>query len=251
MKTIFREPKYLSAMDRAQLELVEDVFSSASGSIIDKLDAFTKFISRRTLAKFLVRYEIFQKILEVNGSIIECGVMNGAGIFTYAHLSSIFEPVNHTRRIIGFDTFEGFPSVHEKDTSTGISSHLESGGLAGSSVQELQKAVELFDSNRTLAHIPKIELVKGDITKTAPDYLQNNPHLVVAMLYLDLDLYEPTKAALKTFLPRMPKGAIVVFDELNTQTFPGETLAVDEILGINNVKIERLPLDPYVSYCIL
>jgi hypothetical protein len=251
MTTVFREPKYLSAMDRAQLELIEDVFSAASGTVVDKLDAFTKFVSRRTLAKFLVRYEIFKKIIEVNGSIVECGVMNGAGIFTYAHLSSIFEPVNHTRRIIGFDTFEGFPSVHEKDTSTGISSHLESGGLAGSSVQELQKAVELFDSNRTLAHIPKIELVKGDITKTAPDYLQNNPHLVVAMLYLDLDLYEPTKAALKTFLPRMPKGAIVVFDELNTQTFPGETLAVDEILGINNLKIERLPLDPYVSYCIL
>ncbi|WP_219884744.1 TylF/MycF family methyltransferase [Merismopedia glauca] len=248
---MFREPKYLSAMDRAQLELTEDVFVSASGSIIDKLDAFTKFVSRRTLAKFLVRYEIFKKIIEVNGSIIECGVMNGAGIFTYAHLSSIFEPVNHTRKIVGFDTFEGFPSVHEKDTGTGISSHLESGGLAGSSLEDLQRAVELFDSNRTLAHIPKIELVKGDITKTAPEYLQNNPHLVVALLYLDLDLYEPTKAALKTFLPRMPKGAIVVFDELNTQTFPGETLAVDEVLGISNVKIERLPLDPYVSYCIL
>lgn len=248
---MFREPKYLSAMDRAQLELTEEVFMSSSGSIVDKLDAFTKFVSRRTLAKFLVRYEIFKQIIGVNGSIIECGVMNGAGVFTYAHLSSMFEPVNHTRKVIGFDTFEGFPSVHEKDTATGISSHLESGGLAGSSLEELQRAVELFDSNRTLAHIPKVELVKGDITKTAPDYLQKNPHLVVALLYLDLDLYEPTKAALKTFLPRMPKGAIVVFDELNTHTFPGETLAVDEILGINNVKIERLPLDPYVSYCIL
>jgi hypothetical protein len=238
-------------MDRAQLELTEDVFVSASGSIVDKLDAFTKFVSRRTLAKFLVRYEIFKKIIEVNGSIIECGVMNGAGLFTYAHLSSMFEPVNHTRRVIGFDTFEGFPSVHENDLSTGISSHLESGGLAGSSVEDLERAIALFDSNRTLSHIPKIELVKGDITKTAPEYLANNPHLVVALLYLDLDLYEPTKAALQTFLPRMPKGAIVVFDELNTQTFPGETLAVDEILGIRNVKIERLPLDPYVSYCIL
>jgi Macrocin-O-methyltransferase (TylF) len=248
---MFREPKYQSSKDLAQMDLTEKTFLASSGSAIDKIDAFTKFISRRTLAKFLVRQEIFQKILPVNGSIVECGVLNGAGLFTYAHLSAIFEPVNHTRKVIGFDTFEGFEALSDKDLSTGISSHLTPGGLAGSSVEELQLAIELFDSNRPLSHIPKIELVKGDITKTAPEYLKNNPHLVVSLLYLDLDIYEPTKVAIETFLPRMPKGAIIVFDELNTQSFPGETLAVDEVLGLRNIKIERFPIDPYVSYCVL
>jgi len=49
----------------------------------------------------------------------------------------------------------------------------------------------------------------------------------------------------------MPKGAIVVFDELNAKMFPGETLAVDEVMGINNLKIERFPFDSYVSYVTL
>jgi hypothetical protein len=93
--------------------------------------------------------------------------------------------------------------------------------------------------------------VKGDIIKTAPEYLKNNPHLVVSLLYLDLDIYSPTKVALETFLPRMPKGAIIVFDELNTQSFPGETLAVDEVLGLRNLKIEKFTIDPYNHYCIL
>ena len=248
---MFREPKYQSDKDLAQMDLTEKVFLASSGSTIDKIDAFTKFVSRRTLAKFLVRQEIFHKILTVNGSIIECGVLNGAGLFTYAHLSAIFEPVNHTRKIIGFDTFGGFESINEKDLSTGTSSHLSAGGLAGSSLEELQLAIELFDSNRPLSHIPKIELVKGDIIKTAPEYLKNNPHLVVSLLYMDLDIYSPTKVALETFLPRMPKGAIIVFDELNTQSFPGETLAVDEVLGLRNLKIERFTIDPYISYCVL
>jgi hypothetical protein len=114
-----------------------------------------------------------------------------------------------------------------------------------------QRAVTLYDQNRPIAHIPKVELVKGDLCKTGPAYLKLNPHLVVSMLYLDLDLYEPTKVALETFLPRMPKGAVIVFDELNAKMFPGETLAVDEVLGLRNIRIRRMPFDSYVSYCVI
>jgi len=71
------------------------------------------------------------------------------------------------------------------------------------------------------------------------------------MLYLDVDLYEPTRAALATFLPRMPKGAIVVFDQLNAKIFPGETMAVDEVLGLKNIRIERFPFDSYVSFSVI
>ena len=170
---------------------------------------------------------------------------------TFAKLSSLFEPSNHVRKIIGFDTFEGFPSVSEKDLRRGESSHLAVGGLTGSTLDDVGQAVELFDLNRPLAHIPKVELVKGDLCVTAQEYVTSNPHLVVALLYLDVDLYEPTAAALRAFVPRMPKGAIVVFDELNARMFPGETLAVDEVLGLRNLRIQRFPFDSYVSYCVL
>ena len=76
-------------------------------------------------------------------------------------------------------------------------------------------------------------------------------HLVVSLLYLDLDIYEPTKKALEVFLPRMPKGAIIVFDELNAKIFPGETMAVAEAIGLRNLRIERFPFDSYVSYAVL
>ena len=131
------------------------------------------------------------------------------------------------------------------------SAHLKVKGLAGSAIEDVKSAVALYDMNRPLSHIPKVELVKGDLLETAPKYVADNPHLVVSLLYLDVDLYEPTRAALEAFLPRMPKGAIVVFDQLNARIFPGETQAVDEVLGLRRVRIERFPFDSYVSFAQL
>lgn len=246
---MLREPKNQSKDDLKQFKLSEIVFKEASGEIKDKLDNFPRFSTRQAIAKFLARYEIFKKIINIHGSIVECGVLQGNGLFTFAKLSSILEPVNHTRRIIGFDTFEGFPHIHEMDKA-GSFSDLTIGGLKGSSLEELKQSITHYDLNRPLSHIPKVELVKGDICQSAGEYVKNHPHLIVSLLYLDLDLYEPTKAALEAFLPLIPKGGVIVFDELNAEIFPGETRAVDEILGLKNIKIERFHFDSYISYYI-
>jgi len=248
--TFSREASNQSAADLEQFQMVEKVWDDAAGTVQERLDAFPKFVTRQALGKFMARYEIFKRVLGVNGSIVECGVLYGGGLFTWAKLSSLLEPANHTRKVVGFDTFAGFPSTHDEDAK-GTSSHLLAGGLRGSSAEELRRAVHLYDLNRPIAHIPKIELVEGDLCETAPAYLEKNPHLVVSMLYLDVDLYEPTKAALNVFLPRMPKGALVVFDELNAAAFPGETRAVDEVLGLRSIRVERFAFDSYVSFCVL
>ena len=246
-----REPKNQSPQDIKQFERVNDFFLSDEGSIINKIDAFPKYASRQALAKFLTKYEIFQKILHVNGSIVEAGVLHGGGTLAWAKLSSILEPTNHTRKIIGFDTFAGFPSINDKDKKGTDGSLLKIGELKGSAHKSVTEAVSIYDENRPLNHIPKVELVEGDIINTAPAYIKENPHLVISMLYLDVDLYQPTKVMLETFLPVMPKGAVIVFDELNAKMFPGETVAVDEILGIRNLEIKRFTFDSYVSYAVV
>jgi hypothetical protein len=245
-----REAKNQSPSDLAQFNAVEEAFNNSAGSFSDKIDAFSKFASRQAIAKFLARYHIFNEILHINGSIVECGVLHGGGLLTFAKLSSILEPTNHTRKVVGFDTFSGFPSIHEKDKQ-GNSSHLKVRGLTGSPKSDVEAAVTLYDLNRPLQHIPKVELVEGDLSRTATAYISNNPHLVVALLYLDVDLYEPTKAAIEAFLPRMPKGAVIAFDELNAKMFPGETEAVNEVIGLKNLRIRRFPFDSYVSYAVL
>ena len=125
------------------------------------------------------------------------------------------------------------------------------GALTGLGLDRAEDAARVYDLNRPISPIPKIELIAGDVTQTAQKYVQDNPHLVVALINLDVDLYEPTKALLEAFLPRMPKGAVIVFDQLNAKIFPGETLAVFETIGIRNLRIQRFPFDSYVSFAIL
>lgn len=246
-----RDKKSQSAADSSQFSEIERLFESDSIDLIEKIESFPRYVSRQCMAKMLTKYEIFKKILHVNGSIVECGVLHGAGTLTWAKLSAIFEPSNHTRRVVGFDTFGGFPSVDAKDVETGQFHELKEGGLTGSPRDALMEAVRVFDLNRPISHIPKVELVEGDFMKTADAYLETNPHTVVALLYLDFDLYEPTKKAIEVFLPRMPKGAIIAFDELNAGIFPGETMAVLDTIGLSNLRIERFPFDSYVSYAVI
>jgi len=229
---------------------LKSYFEKSLGTTIDKLSNFSKYVPRQDLAIFLAKYEIFKKILNIQGSIIECGVFLGGGLMTFAQLSSILEPVNHQRRIIGFDTFSGFTSMSKQDAHS-TSKLAKKGGLNTNSFSDLEKSISLYDSNRFLNHIPKIELVKGDISKTMPLFLKKNPHTIVSLLYLDADVYKPTKTALKNIVPRMPKGAVIAFDELNTDLFVGETLAALDTIGINNIRVERFSFEPSISYAVL
>jgi hypothetical protein len=239
-----------SKTDDQYFDAVDELLDKASLTPRLAMENFARFTSIPSLSRFLARYEVFQKIIEVPGVVVDGGVFHGFSLFTWAKLSAILEPTNHTRRIIGFDTFAGFPSVAKEDESS-VSGAMHTGGYHGSAEAEIQAAIDAFDINRPLNHIPKAELVAGDVCQSAPRYLVENPHLVVSLLHLDLDLFEPTKVMLETFVPRMPKGAVIVFDELNSAFFPGETQAVLEYLGINNHPIRKLPFHPWISYLTL
>lgn len=225
-------------------------FSEASGSVLDKLQTFSRFVPRQAIATFLARQELFNLAKNVHGHIVECGVFRGAGLFSWAQLSSIYEPYNHTRRIVGFDSFTGFPSLSQLDGDASDLPYKHVGGLTVNAREEIEKSIQEYDKNRFISQIPRIELVEGDASKTIPAYSENNKHLVVALLYLDFDLYEPTKIAIETLWPRMPKGAILAFDELNQKQWPGETSAVMDTVGIGSLEVRRFDFNPQISYAI-
>ena len=176
----------------------------------------------------------------------------GGGLFSWMHFSAILEPYNHTRRIIGFDTFTGFPEIHEKDLTRGRSEHTKIGAFQTTANirEELEALARIHDANRPIGHIPKIELVAGDACSTIPAYVESNPHLLISLLYLDFDIYAPTKTALESLLPRVVKGGVVAFDELNCAEFAGETTALLEMLSMDGVQLKRFTIDPYISYFI-
>ncbi len=242
--------QYRTDSEKGFMTSLEEDMEQSSFTEVEKAMAFPLYAPRQDMATFLFKYELFKKIVNVHGCVVECGVAYGAGLMSFAQFSAILEPINYTRRIVGFDTFEGFPGVVEEDSKS-KDVHCRKGGMAVDSFGELQRSISRYDKNRSIGHLPKVELVKGDATATIPQYVQDNPHLVVSLLYLDFDIYEPTVAALKHFLPRMPKGAVLAFDELCHPEWPGETIAVLESVGINNLRIKRVPFDTTRSYAVI
>ena len=93
-----------------------------------------------------------------------------------------------------------------------------------------------------------VELVKGDITKTIPEYLIKHPRMKISLLNLDVDLYEPSKVILENLYPRLSKGGVLILDDYNV--FPGETKAVDEFFNDKKIKIQQFKYRKTPAYVI-
>lgn len=228
---------------------IADIFDRCADPVETRLENFPKYVRRQHLKRFLALYEIFKRAMTVKGSIVECGVFRGFGVMSWAKLSAMLEPENLTRRIYGFDTFAGFPSTGEQDDNPVAAPR--QGALAADSYEELQALIAEYDQDRFLGHIDKVHLIKGDVNETIPKFVTAHPHLVVSLLFLDVDLFEPTRTALEQFVPRMPRGAVLAFDELDNPMWPGETLALLETLGIKNLRLQRLEWDPYIAFAVI
>ena len=228
-------------------------FNKSDLSVEKKLENFPNHVHRRDVAMFLNRYEIFKEILPIHGSIIECGVNLGAGLFSWLHFSSILEPYNASRFIIGFDTFSGFKSLDKKKDKHGIYTDKKNFKefAKRQSIKEIQDSIEIQNNTRPLNDLEKVSLVKGDATKTIPEFIKKNPHTVVSLLHLDFDIYKPTKVALENFLPLMTKGSVIALDGTNSPDGPGETLALLESLNLNKVQIKRNSFDSFLCYLII
>jgi hypothetical protein len=196
------------------------------------------------LARFLGLYEIFRRILTVKGSVVECGVFQGASLLAWAKLARILDPSNARRHIYGFDTFTGFPQSESADQAAGR--FATAGGFS-----EVRRLVDSFQHSELPDEPDMIIIIPGDAVQTIPDFVARHPHPVVALLFLDFDLYEPTAVALRHFLPRMPRGAVIAFDELDDPHWPGESQAVLDEIGLHHLRLRRVPFDATVSFAVL
>ncbi len=217
--------------EKLQRELLENLFANTELSQFEMFRNFTVATPRYNIARFLAHYEIFKKIIDVPGVIIDLGVYRGASTFTWAKLCEIFCPTDIRKTVFGFDTFAGFPHIGDEDGPENIFQDVVAGGYYGGNTIEndLELAQEAMNQDRHLRHINRIELIKGDVCSTIPRFVEEKGEgLRIALLNLDLDLYAPTRVALEYFAPKMARGGIIIVDEYAVDTFGGETKAVDE-----------------------
>jgi Macrocin-O-methyltransferase (TylF) len=208
------------------------------------------FLNSKNLSRILFMDHLYRQIVDVQGSILEFGTRWGQNLALFAALRGIYEPFNRHRKIVGFDTFEGFPSLSPKD---GSSDMMKLGELAVTDnyVEYLRRLMEMQELDNPLGHITKFALRKGDATIELGRFLEESPETIVALAYFDFDLYEPTLKCLQAIRPRLVKGSVVGFDELNDPDSPGETIALMEAYGLNNLRLKRFPIASRVSYFVV
>lgn len=216
-------------------------------SICSNLPLFT---SRQVLMRQLFFKELYDHILDVHGVIMEFGCRWGTNLSTMINLRGIYEPYNHNRKILGFDTFSGLVGLTKQD---GDSKLVVEGAYntADNYEEYLNDVLDIIEGHNPISHIKKYELVKGDVRETLPTYLEKNPQTVVALAYLDMDLYEPTKVVLEALKPHLTKGSIIAFDEMNWDLLPGPTIALKETFGLSAYAIKRSTLQPIPGYIVI
>ncbi len=206
------------------------------------------FLTPQTLSRVLFMDFLYRQIVDVQGIVVELGCRWGQNFVLFNALRGIHEPFNRLRKVVAFDTFQGFPSVKPID---GPQMVLGGYGTAPDYKDYLAQLVALQEGESPLSHIKKHDIVVGDVSVTFPKYLDDNPQAIVALAYFDLDLYEPTKNALHAIKGRLTKGSVLGFDELNEPACPGETAAVAEVLGLNTYAIKRFPASARTSYLVV
>ena len=221
--------------EKRQRELLEQLYASTDLTTFELFRNFPAFTPRFNLARFLAHYELFKRIADVPGVIVDLGVFQGCSTFTWAKLCEIFCPTDIRKTVFGFDTFEGFTKINREDGPENPTQDVVPGGyFGGNSVEDdLALAQEAMNADRHLRHKNRIQFVKGDVSHTIPQFVADKGDgLRIALLNLDLDLYEPTSVALEHFVPRMTRGGIIIVDEYAVDTFGGETKAVDEYFEV-------------------
>jgi len=192
-------------------------------------------VSYGWLAHFIYLKEMFDLVKDLKGDVVECGVGYGHSFFKLCCLA-YYE--NKDRKVYGFDSFQGFPDPSEEDIS----------------LRNPQKG------EWNVATVETIKLLLKQDGRIDPQFIDNNVKLVkgffeeslnkfggdsIAILHLDVDLYQSYKVTLEYFWPRVEKGGIVLFDEYKqpdvVKYFPGAPKAIDEFFGslVNQIQYNK------------
>jgi hypothetical protein len=224
-------------IDEAEERLAE-LSAAFPGTGRERLHQSSLFMPPHVLRRISFFNEIYQRILPVPGLVMEFGVWFGRDLAILDGLRTLYEPLNYSRKIMGFDTFTGFPGIEAQDGANEIA---RTGGLdtAAGYDEYLRHVLAEREQMAPYQHLRKFEVLKGDASETLAAYLSANPQTIVAFAYFDMDLYEPTKRCLELLKPHLTRGSILGFDELNCAEFPGETVAVREVLGLDRIALRR------------
>ena len=212
---------------------------------IDKWDFENSFYltcENNRISDFIAHLELYKMILKLPGDVLEFGVFKGTSFIQFLSFREYYENFE-SRSIIGFDAFGKFPSDQLKKIDSDQSFSIQHDEDAGYGIS--QSDLDMFLKKKNFSNY---SLIGGDILKTLPDYLKNNPEKKISLIHIDVDVYEPTKYILENTWDKIVEGGVLILDDYGT--VEGETKAVDDFLHDKNILIQKLPYKYKPSFII-
>lgn len=239
-----------SDVEKSARSKMRNLFENCPIPADQRLSNLGLFLESKQLSRLLFMDFLYRQVIDVQGVVMEFGTHWGQNTALFTALRGIYDPFNRHRKVVGFDTFQGFPSLAPQD---GTSDLMQIGRLKTTEgyPDYLRELLQTHQDLNPLAHLSKNEICVGDGSVELEKYLEREPHTIVALAFFDFDLYEPTKNCLNLIRNRLVKGSVIGFDELNDPGAPGETLALMETFGLDNVRLKRYPYASRVSYFVV
>ncbi len=226
-----------SEKDKAFWAGLAGILTENPHSLLHILAHWPVYTKRILLTRFLAHYELFKMVLDLPGSIVELGVSRGVSFFSFHKFLEIFCPMDTSRKVFGFDSFEGLTDFTEKDGADHVLSDKQRGGWsAAQSEAEVFGLAKLYNDDNVLAR-ERCRLIKGRVQDTLPGFLAETPGLRISLLHLDMDLYDPTLYALEQLWDLVVPGGVIVMDEYGLPPWGGEAAAFDEFCRSRGLKV--------------
>ena len=170
------------------------------------------------------KIELYNVVKSIPGDIVEFGVFKGAGIALFLKLKRLNEP-NSIMKVIGFDYFQPNNLLCtldglNKEMMQCILDRVEPNDLL---IENVEERLSCFNKEDYF-------LIQGNAVDESKKYYEENVGARIKLLYMDLDLGDPTYNILKNIWCKVVKGGVVVFDEYGYHNWD-ESNGVDKFLS--------------------
>jgi hypothetical protein len=217
-------------------------------SIYDSFNDFIFSKDSNVFNKLVSKIQFYNMTKHLHGDIVECGVFKGSGLLVWAKLLLLHEP-NTIKKIIGMDFFnpsfvDQIENITDKQTMKQVferDKKLKYDDISYDGIESKFINAGVCES--------KYELIVGDVSETSKQIVNERPGFRISILYLDMDLDEPTYAALEAFWDRIVPGGVIVFDEHGYHAW-SESNAVDRFVKERGLVLHKTLMKAPTAYII-
>lgn len=214
-------------------------------------DSYNNFIfseDRNVFNKLYYKFYFYEKTKHLLGDIVECGVFKGSGLLAWLKILDMNEP-NSIKKVIGFDFFdnnfvEKLDDDVDKTTMKQVFDRCENLDINDISLHGIHEKIKKSEIDTS-----KCELVPGDISITTKKFIKDRPGFRISILYMDLDIDEPTYNTLVNLWDFVVPGGIIVFDEYAYHSWT-ESNAVDRFVNEKKLKLINTNVKAPTAYII-